>query len=476
MARLGAVEQAVKKAEELRIAVASGDEESAKGLKSWISQLLGANGDYLKLLSELKIEKQNYGKTETELVKVLHAKLDTLKKNIAEEEYQADLAAVLTEMADKETEANRKKNEETKKEIALARQKKEALILGADAFKKIEEEGFTAAERHYKQRIKAAEDEEEATKAKIEGGKALTTALLSEEEQRKQGITDKWKTLISDAKATGQQRVDAERMMREEIKAVDDEYDAIDTENRIKLEEEEKDSLLRRIDNARMFANTVNSIVQSVFQIKENKLRATTAAEIKAVKNSTKSEEEKAKEIEKIENRAAKASHELKLKEWRASLLMSVANTALGVTKTMATMGYPVGIPFAVAVAATGAASTGVIASNKPRLALGSVNSFGESSEIGNRSGIGGVDSQVIRVSPEEMIIKPKDTAVVKDALNNKASKSTPLTPQSVVNNHYTIQATSLDPRAVSEMILDGLYEANENNMIDSTRLNVGVV
>ena len=109
-------------------------------------------------------------------------------------------------------------------------------------------------------------------------------------------------------------------------------------------------------------------------------LNMVTKNEIEAVKASTKSEKQKAKEIEKINKDAAEEAKKIRLKEWGVQVGMSIANTALAVTKSLPN------VPLAAAVGVIGAAQTGVILANKPRYYYGSRDASGNYKEVGGNS------------------------------------------------------------------------------------------
>lgn len=136
------------------------------------------------------------------------------------------------------------------------------------------------------------------------------------------------------------------------------------------------------VDFAQQTANQVQAIMSAVNNRRQQDLANELAEQKAAVKSSGLSAKQKATAIEKIEEDAAKKAYELRLKSWRQDLVMSIANTALAVTKTMATMGYPAGIPFAAAAGVTGNISTGIIAANRPKMYNGG--------ELTNKSGMQG--------------------------------------------------------------------------------------
>lgn len=117
--------------------------------------------------------------------------------------------------------------------------------------------------------------------------------------------------------------------------------------------------------------NAISSALSSLSDKRKETIESDMAREIEAVKLSSKSQRQKDKDIAKIEADAEKRKKEIALKDWRRNLLMSIANIALGITKTIANMGMPAAIPMIIATGVTGAISQGMIMANKPKFHKG---------------------------------------------------------------------------------------------------------
>jgi len=150
--------------------------------------------------------------------------------------------------------------------------------------------------------------------------------------------------------------------------------------DRFRLEEEKKrqESDKKEADEARAKNNQIVGFVQqganAIFDImsavnnkRTRDLDLATSKQIKAVNDSTASEEDKAKKIEQIEKKSADKRYKLELAAWRNNILSAGGNTALAVTKTLASVPFPASIPLAAAAGAAGLVQTGIIASNKPQ-------------------------------------------------------------------------------------------------------------
>lgn len=153
----------------------------------------------------------------------------------------------------------------------------------------------------------------------------------------------------------------------------------------------------------------VASIMSNIYSRQSSDIEENTKRQIEAVEKSTKSQKLKAKEIEKIEKESQRKQQEIRMKQWRADLVTSIANTALSVSRALSNPpGVPYTIPFGIAAGVAGGVQTGIIASNKPRFQTGSVDASGLPRRVGQAFGTsGGIDSQVGLFTPGELIVPP---------------------------------------------------------------------
>lgn len=221
-------------------------------------------------------------------------------------------------------------------------------------------------------------------------------------------------------------------------------------------------------DLAMSAAASITSIMDAVTNKREANLSRETKMQIDAVKKSTLSEDEKAKKIAAIENRAAEERYKIATAEWRNNLIMSVANTALSVAKTLASVPYPASIPLAIAAGATGLVQTGIIASNKPqRMAEGGVLSGGSTVN----------DSVPFQGNAGERIINKQrtrklDKAIDSGAIGGASNTFNVTVPIEIPPTATVETANSL--RDVADFIVDktvrALELAAEQGKIDKTR------
>jgi hypothetical protein len=188
------------------------------------------------------------------------------------------------------------------------------------------------------------------------------------------------------------------------------------------------------------------------------------------VKTSKMTEKQKQEALLAIEEEARKKRYKIAIADWINQIMMSQANTALAVTKTMATMGYPVGIPFAIAAAATGAVSTTLIAASKPRYEQGGF--------IGGVSYTG--DKVDARVNSGEAVLNVQQQrefmAIANGRSRNGGGNITVGETTVIINGNATdetVQALRNENMNQQERILEMLYDAKDRGMIDTTRLTI---
>jgi TP901 family phage tail tape measure protein len=134
--------------------------------------------------------------------------------------------------------------------------------------------------------------------------------------------------------------------------------DELAEKNKITLEQRAQDEKKFRLTMKTTSIDSMKTIANAAFTIGKERTKRDAKLKIEQVKNSKKSEEEKAKAIEAIERDAFE-------KNKRRSILQAIINGALGATKTIATSGFPAAIPLLIAQAVVTAANIAVIASQK---------------------------------------------------------------------------------------------------------------
>jgi hypothetical protein len=140
--------------------------------------------------------------------------------------------------------------------------------------------------------------------------------------------------------------------------------------------------------------------------------------------------------------------------------MMSIANTALGITNAFATVPWPASIAAAAAVAGTGTVQQGIMLANKPRYYYGSRDGSGAYSEIGgNSTG----DTVPANVRSGELIVQAgRDAQIAKAALNGTARGMQSYTISAPITINGNADESVL--RQIPRMVQQGIASALENN------------
>lgn len=208
--------------------------------------------------------------------------------------------------------------------------------------------------------------------AVVEEAKAVTSSLISDLGNRAKGSIQIAIDTAKERKAVlEQEKADyfqfLEDMHQGQVEAGERARELKDAEN-AKAQERREQNIQASIDAAQTITNSIFMAIQSRNNARQQEYDNEISKRKEDVKSSGMSAKQKAKALEKIEKDAEKKRHEMRMAEWRQSLIMSLVNTALGVTKTISTMGMPAAIPGIIATGIAGGISTGIIASNKPKM------------------------------------------------------------------------------------------------------------
>jgi len=245
---------------------------------------------------------------------------------ILEEERQRELQEIDTKYADEATQAQLEKDKEKKEalkstlEEMLAEKTAMYLQSNADNLQVMEEYYLKQEEMAYNSRIKELE------------ANGATQAMIEE----------------------------AERIHQQNIANIKDEYATQEEEKRLQ-------HIAKEYDDRQKLQDTIMQDAHQTFAITSKFVDMAAAKKIEDVKNSSKSEEEKQKAIEKIQKDAAKKKYSIAMFDWGTQLVGATVDTARAVSKTLASVPYPASIPLAIAAGVQGAIQVGTIASNKPK-------------------------------------------------------------------------------------------------------------
>jgi hypothetical protein len=407
------LERAATLAEQIKtIALKGGDTEK---MKSNLAFMLGAQGDYNKLVGQFGVEaNQKYAKTEMEIAKAIRARATARAIQVDQE----DTDKMLADAKARETAAK-----------AQAQADAEALRVIVDAERK------AGAAR-------GAQMEKDINKRKEVREKAQAEALTSIQDQMAKEAQLVWE---------GKKRVEeAEKAARD------------------KELQEEQSMFAAKMELANNFENARASLMSAAFQGKMNNLEAEKRADIQAVKVSTMSEKKKNEEIAKIEEKSRKESLKIRTAIWGSNLTAAGANTALAVTNALADptpMPTALRVAQALGVGALGLGEVAQIAANKPKFANGGIHSG--TGVVAGTSLTG--DQGNARINAGEAVINPEQ---FNNAFNNPNGNTTNDNSQRVTN----VYLTAMDTQGGAEAVVGYLEHAQQNNMIDESVLNVAAL
>ena len=229
-----------------------------------------------------------------------------------------------------------------------------------------------------------------------------------------------------------------------------------------------------RTNNALQYSqfayDQISSIMSAVSSNRMKELDAEYKKEKEIIDSSRMSRRAKEQATQKLEEETAKKRHEIALKQWRQDLIMSIANTALGVARTLANVGLPAGIPLMAMAGVAGAVSTGIIASNKPKFADGGF--VPGQSTSGDRVGV--------QVNSGEAILNANQQREFMAIANGRRGTEQPGNQIGDTTINISGNAT---PDTVNQLentlanhrqaMLEQLYEASSRGEIDTTRLQL---
>lgn len=315
---------------------------------------------------------------------------------------------------------------------------------------------IAAAEKLAMERVKAGEK----ALAKIKEMQVAEGKFFFEQKQAELAEQEAYETAIIES----------------EQKIHDTKMELMSLEKEIEAERatEKKEKALEGVSFAVDTAMQVNSLIERAFSSRFAKERSeindNLSVKRKAIKDSTKSEKQKNKELEKLDKEAAKKRHEIAMGEWRMNLIMAIANTALGITKSLASMSPPANFVMAALTGAAGAISIATIASNKPKA------NFALGGFVPGNNNTG--DNVPVNVNSGEFIATSSQQRRLLDlAEGRNSSKNNIVSPQVSIGETTIVIQGNADAETIDnalrenrEMVLDAIYQAVDAGEIDTTR------
>ena len=223
-----------------------------------------------------------------------------------------------------------------------------------------------------------------------------------------------------------------ERAASEERKAISDE----EAQFKMQKEVETVEAVIGGI-------NTVASAFQSLYSMQISNIDKEARAQIEAVKKNVKGRKAQEKEIAKIEKEAEARRKQARKAELITSLVMAIANTALGVTQALANNAPPLSFVLAALVGAAGAVNIGIISSQISKLASGGI--------VG---GQGQSDSEPALLTPGEMVLNSSQQARLFALANGGGGGAVGTGSPIQVTETFIVQG-NLDEAAVEQIRVD---------------------
>lgn len=188
------------------------------------------------------------------------------------------------------------------------------------------------------------------------------------------------------------------------------------------LSDEQLEKIQAALSIVQQAVQATQQLVTAVYEDRLQQIDNELKADIAAVKSSTKSEEDKQKEISKLEKKAAKEQYKIELQQFKTAkslnIVLAVINTAQAVLQALANTSPPASYALAAVAAALGAVQIGTIASQAPPPPP----AFATGGKVVG-AGTGTSDSIPARLSNGEAVINAKSTSMFEPILSaiNKA-------------------------------------------------------
>lgn len=197
----------------------------------------------------------------------------------------------------------------------------------------------------------------------MDGAKENASQIKSSYEDALNGVS----RMMEGIKQNNQNMLDGVQSIIPIIEETEEEIDAIKEEYAEKDAERQKKILENTLSFADQMVSGMADIFSMYFNNKNIELDNNYKKEKEAIEKNVKDEDEKNKALAKLEADYDKKRGQIKTRQARQEkawgIVQSIIDTGTAVMKTFAQLGFPWGIPAAVAVGALGAAKTAMIAS-----------------------------------------------------------------------------------------------------------------
>jgi hypothetical protein len=315
------------------------------------------NNKYKKFLELAKLDKEltmELNSLKSEAIKKVNAK-EVEEKQKAIDRQQEQIRNFIKQ-------SNIESLKGAEKEIAIAQNSADKILklehITADQKKKINED---LNNKKLEIEQKYLDQAQEKIKSFIDQNKiSLETGVQGE----LSAIENKYAKILEMEEITQDQRKEIISQKNQEIAEVQKEFQEQQEQERLDRFQETYNNVVSIAGSA---FGAIDSIVNNSLNKQQKMQDKKFEDERKDIEKSKRSEKEKAKLLEKLDEEKAKSQKELAMKEWRWLLVKSIADTASSVAEALPNY------PLAIASGITGAIQTGIIASNKPEFEQGGI-------------------------------------------------------------------------------------------------------
>lgn len=273
--------------------------------------------------------------------------------------------------------------------------------------------------------------------------------------------TEKLKEEIDERVALYEEQAEIEKQIADTKK----EIEALD---RLEREEAQQEAMDKSIQMQQQAMQLQQAITNAVFQSRMNDINIEEQRRKESIRNSTLSEKQKAKELEKVDKDVAKSKQDLAMKQWKLDVFSAMAAAGLAVARTAAENPPPPGLPWIILAGAMGAASVAATVAARPKFALGGV--------VGGNSFSG--DQVPVQVNSGEVIATQSQQRRLLDVMEGKTSvgSSAPSNVVTMGDTTVVINGTAekedIDNALIEheERVMELIYNAVDGGRVDTTR------
>ena len=326
------------------------------------------------------------------------------------------------------------------------------------------------------QRETARQSDLAAMQKNFESVNAATQAVYesgySTREREMEGVYAKWDSHLAAVDSGSKEEQEILDARDAEIRAKGDQFAEEDKKKSEEIRDKKLDDAMQYVQAAQSVADSVSQLSSAMLERRVSDIDRETAKDKDRINASKMSEKDKQKALAALEAEASKRKYEAAVKDWKLNLLMSVVNTALGVTRTIASVGFPAAIPMLIAQGVASAVAIGTLIANKPQMADGGI-------VAGDNWG----DRTLVGLNGGELVANTQQQQIIADVISGKSRGAaggvgnvTFGAPQIVIQGNTdrdTVKKITDVMDNFRESVLESLYSSSARGEIDYTKLQL---